>query len=135
MATIKVLLADDDEDDKEMFQEIMGLREEMELIKTVSNGQEVIDYLESASPEQIPDLIILDHNMPKLNGKQTLVYLKGSKDLKEIPVILYSTYSDNHLEEEGRKLGVQHIATKPNSFSEYKKMIDIFLRIAQKKPI
>ncbi len=78
MAIKKILLADDDADDREIFVRVLGQKHNVSLLNTFENGKEVIEYLETVNtPEQLPNLIILDHNMPKMNGTETLGRLKS----------------------------------------------------------
>lgn len=131
MMNRKVLLADDDADDRELFQEIFGMINGEARLQMVENGMEVIQLLDSIPQESnIPDLIILDQNMPKMNGKQTLQWLKSSDRYAHIPVIIFSTYSDDRLIRECSQLGASLVITKPCSFEEYEKMVnDFFLEI------
>src|SRR5689334_20236365 len=124
----KVLLADDDADDREIFVRVLDKKTDVQLLRTVENGREVIDYLNGLpAPEQLPDLIILDHNMPKMNGTETLGKLKSDKRYSEIHVVIYSTYSDNKMIETCEQLGASMVLAKPASIREYEAIIDRFL--------
>lgn len=130
MTKKKILLADDDADDRSIFEQILLETKEVELLATVENGLEVIDFLKVvADKDHLPDLIILDHNMPRMNGKQTLGYLKSTDRYLHIPVVIYSTYSDNKLTDECAILGASMVASKPAGYDEYKDMINRFLQI------
>jgi CheY-like chemotaxis protein len=124
----KVLLADDDADDREIFVRVLDKKTDVQLVRTVENGREVIDYLNGLpAPEQLPHLIILDHNMPKMNGTETLGKLKSDKRYSEIHVVIYSTYSDNRMRETCEQLGASMVLAKPASIKEYEAIIDRFL--------
>ena len=69
----KVLLAEDDIDDRWFFMDFLKERTDIELLSSVTNGVEVLDYLEEVPEDKLPNIIILDQNMPKLNGKVTLM--------------------------------------------------------------
>lgn len=128
----KILLADDDGDDRLIFTQVFDLLGEKDAaLNIVENGLEVIEFLNSI-PEggHLPDLIILDHNMPKMNGKQALHYLKNSDRYKGINVIIYSTYNDAHFIEECGRLGAASIVVKPSSYDEYVNMVRQFLKIS-----
>lgn len=130
MKTKKVLLADDDVDDREIFVRVLGKKDDVSLLNAFENGKEVIEYLESAtSPEQLPHLIILDHNMPKMNGTETLGRLKADDRYSNINVVIYSTYSDNKMRDVCQQLGAAMVVTKPSSMKEYEAIIDKFLGI------
>ena len=126
----KILLADDDADDRGIFEQILQEKTDVELLATVENGLELIDFLETASGKQgLPDLIILDHNMPRMNGRQTLGFLKSSDRYTHIPVIVYSTNGDGKLAEECASLGASMVASKPAGYDEYEEMINRFLTL------
>jgi CheY-like chemotaxis protein len=128
-----VLLADDDIDDREMFEEILSGNEQVQLAGSVENGQELLGFLVNLDSQTLPDLIVLDHNMPKLNGLQTLDALKKSHKYQHIPVVIFSTYCDNKLLTECTNLGAAMVFTKPSSFDEYEDMITTFLEIIPAK--
>ena len=102
---LKILLAEDDKDDRELFQEYLGDRNDLFLLPIVENGVEVWDLLHLSDPELLPSLIILDQNMPMRNGLQTLRLLKTSPVFASIPVVIYSTYADESLVKDATKKG------------------------------
>src|SRR5687768_499544 len=93
----KILLAEDDPDDRGFFFEFLEHRRDLLLLPPVENGEEVFEFLEKAQNGNFPDLIILDQNMPKCNGLQTLAILKNNSHYENIPVFVYSTYTDDYL--------------------------------------
>ena len=128
--TKKVLLAEDDSDDRILFQTFFSDRKDISLLQPVINGLELIECLMNIPADHdLPDLIILDQNMPKMNGKQTLSYLKSNKRYANIPVVIYSTYTDNTLVVDCKKLGAVMVAVKPIDNEGYQRMMDDFLRV------
>lgn len=119
----RILLAEDDEDDKMIFTEIVqGLIGDSNIrFDAVDNGLQIIQALES-SPE-LPDLVVLDQNMPQLSGKETLEIIKNDDRFHHIPVVIYSTYNDSRLSNECFDIGATQIITKPDSFEGFKEMI------------
>ena len=85
-----ILLVDDDFDDCELFVEIVNEIDPSSRVTTLHEGIEALKYL-SDDDAVMPDLIVLDINMPKMNGKQVLVILQKDEKLQKIPVIVYST--------------------------------------------
>ncbi|BAV09514.1 Response regulator receiver domain-containing protein [Filimonas lacunae] len=128
----KILLADDDGDDRLIFTEVFDLLGDSKAtLSVVENGLEVISFLESITEDgHLPNLIILDHNMPKMNGKQALEYLKNTHRYKNINVIIYSTYNDASFIGECEKLGAASIVVKPSSYDEYVAMVQDFLKLS-----
>jgi CheY-like chemotaxis protein len=131
----KVLLAEDDSDDREIFNDIFQDMDEEATLIMVENGMEIIQILESIIDQaQLPDLIVLDQNMPKMTGKQTLEWLKSNDRYLHIPVIIFSTYSDERLISECTRIGASLVTTKPSSFDEYAQMVnDFFAEIVDPK--
>lgn len=94
MKSIHILLIEDNEGDILLTTEAF---EDAKILNTLSiarDGQEAIQFLEKTdqfSEVETPDLILLDVNLPKKNGHEVLQYIKGSKGLKHIPVIMLTT--------------------------------------------
>jgi CheY-like chemotaxis protein len=87
-----VLYADDDSDDLELIREAFDEFSAIIELLTFKDGIELLGYLKSLKPLQPkPCLIILDINMPVLDGKQTLIRLRAMTDFEEVPVMLFST--------------------------------------------
>ena len=87
-----VLYADDDFEDQELVREAFHqYAHNIDLI-CFSDGQEIIQHIENDLPASAsPCLIILDINMPRVNGKEVLKYLRSRATFQEIPVVLFST--------------------------------------------
>lgn len=130
MGTKKILLAEDDEDDRLLFYDFIKERDDMVLQHSTENGMEIIDYLEKiADPSSFPDLIVLDQNMPKMNGYQTLYSLKSNSRYASIPVAIYTTYSDKKLIEDSYAAGALVVLEKPISPSGYHQMMNEFVML------
>ncbi|MEO8583107.1 MAG: response regulator [Flavitalea sp.] len=110
-------IVDDDIDDQELFIEAVNeVDRNIECI-SASDCEEALALLKSGKMT-LPDMIFLDLNMPRLNGKQCLAELKKQANLRDIPVIIYSTSSEKRDVEETTLLGAAHFLTKPNKFDE-----------------
>lgn len=128
-APTKILLAEDDADDRVFFREFIEDRQDIVLLNEVENGEELIEVLNAGKENTMPDVIILDQNMPKLNGLQTLQVLKKDRRFAEIPVMVYSTYINDHLIEKCKEAGAVIVAIKPVNKKGYIQMIDEFLEV------
>jgi CheY-like chemotaxis protein len=117
-----VLYADDDLDDKEWVNEACKKANSSLELKFVQNGKEVLKYLESSPPE-IPALIVLDLNMPELDGKQTLKALKTHPSFQKIPVAVVTTSSSMIDREVCHRLGASIFLTKPDSYIEWQEIV------------
>ena len=127
---VKILLAEDDADDRIFFLDFLRGRKDIEWMPPVENGSELLAALKQA--KQLPGMIILDQNMPKLNGIQTLHFLKTDPRYAGIPVMIYSTYANDLLVEEGLNRGATMVASKPSDPAGYNRMMDDFFDASQK---
>jgi CheY-like chemotaxis protein len=119
MAKWKILLADDDPEDREMIKDALDNIEAGDVIRFAENGEQALDILSKESDLQSHAcLIVLDLNMPRMNGTETLRKLKTDDRFKSIPVIIFST-SINELEKQKcMRLGAHSYITKPVSYRE-----------------
>ena len=85
-----ILVVDDDPDDIELFLEAVGEVDNTIECMTAENGEEALRLLKSKTSQR-PDFIFLDLNMPRLNGKQLLAYLKNKTAFSDIPVSILTT--------------------------------------------
>jgi CheY-like chemotaxis protein len=110
-----ILIVDDDAEDIELFTEAVSeVDSEIHCVEAY-NGLEALKVLKRNS--LLPNFIFLDINMPLMNGRKCLEEIKKNDNYKHIPVIIYSTTSDEKQISECRKLGADFL-TKPNSFDE-----------------
>jgi CheY-like chemotaxis protein len=119
---ITILLADDDPDDRMMAREALQESRLANDLHEVENGEELLDYLyqrgahadRDVAPR--PGLILLDLNMPRMDGREALRAIKSDPDLRCIPVVVLTT---SHAEVDIYRtydLGVNSFITKPVSF-------------------
>ena len=122
-----VLYADDDPDDIELIKEAFsGLFHTIELL-TFSNGIELLEYAEKLLHfEPMPCLVILDINMPILDGKQTLKKLRSLQGFEEVPVVLFST-STLPLEKAFARQYNAGFVTKPLHHRQIHHILDQFI--------
>ena len=120
---IRILLTDDDEDDRDFFGEAvadLGINYPIQFCK---NGVELLDRLYDKSAD-IPDIIFLDLNMPILSGIETLQKIREDDRFKNIPVIaIYSTSATLDGIKDTFGLGANVYIVKPISFTDLKKII------------
>jgi len=133
MATTKILLADDDDDDREVFKTVISNKTDVTLMRCLENGREVIEFLDRLPEESLPDIIILDQNMPKMNGLETLEYLKRQDRYARIIVAIYSTFTDARLVEQYRKLGAALVLTKPSRMEDYSTLVNNILNLLNQR--
>ena len=127
-----ILWADDDEEDLELFREVLLHINHSFTIVEVTNGREVLDYLNSRTSNDYPCLIILDMNMPILSGRDTLKALKSQTKYKDIPVIVFTT-SSSELDKSFCKHFNTEMITKPPAYDQLKKIIARFLKTCNRE--
>ena len=125
--TSKILYVDDDSDDCYFLGLTLSETGSNADLICATDGEEAINYLNSMASAELPALIILDLNMPKWNGRQTLNYIKQQPHLANIPVVILST-SENRLEQEAcAVLGASSYYKKPYHLEGYREIINNFL--------
>jgi CheY-like chemotaxis protein len=117
----KILYADDDLDDKTWVSEANKVLNDSLDIAFVENGREVFEWLEKF--KDLPALIVLDLNMPVLDGRQTLQKLKSSQAYKDIPVIIVTTSSNRVDVEICKRLGAALYLVKPDRHAGWQQII------------
>jgi|TARA_R100000789_G_C2978553_1_gene142803 CheY-like chemotaxis protein len=120
--TLKILLVEDN------LIEIMKMKRTISLLKLnhtineAKNGEEALQVLEDKS--NIPDIILLDLNMPKISGIEFLKIIKANDDLKHIPTIILTTSNNQKDLLECYKTGMSGYVLKPLKYEDYVKKIE-----------
>jgi CheY-like chemotaxis protein len=121
---ITILICDDDEDDRMLTRQALEEAHISNALRFVEDGEQLLDYLyqrgryagESGKAPR-PGLILLDLNMPKMDGREALKVIKSDKSLHDIPVVVLST---SRLDEDivrSYQIGVNSFISKPVTFS------------------
>lgn len=119
MNKLKIVLVDDDEDDRQFFADALeSLDMKTELLQ-LTNGEECLKYME-ANKDDLPNLIFLDLNMPIMNGFQCLEQLRAQQEFKDVIIAIYSTSGVEKDIEETFNKGANIYIKKPSSFKELK---------------
>jgi len=121
---VTILLADDDEEDRELTRDALRHARLANPMKFVVDGQDLMDYLRRAGAYADPSvdaprpgIILLDLNMPKKDGREALAEIKADQELRRIPVVVLSTSSDRVDVFDTYDLGVSGFVTKPVTFA------------------
>ena len=113
--TQPILIVDDSVDDFEATRRAFGKANLANAIKHAHSGQEALDYLRSET-EAKPGLILLDLNMPGIDGRKTLEIIKQTPNLKKIPVVILTTSDDERDIRACYELGSNTYVQKPVDF-------------------
>lgn len=92
MKSISILLVEDNEGDILLTTEAFGESKIVNEIRAIRDGRAAINFFESIKrPEDIPHLVLLDVNLPRMSGHEVLAYIKNSEKYASIPVIMLTT--------------------------------------------
>lgn len=119
---IHILIADDDDDDVELFNEALAELKMDNKLTSFKNGNDLMDYLQN--PEiKLPHILFLDLNMPCKTGHECLKEIRANPRFKDISIAIYSTSSSEKDIENTFVEGANIYIKKPNDFSKVKKII------------
>jgi CheY-like chemotaxis protein len=111
-----ILHIDDDEDDRMLVKEAIRAFDSSIKVIEIDDGEKGLDYLMKAkNQEDKPCLVILDLNMPKMDGKLVLTEIKKDAQLSLIPIVIFTTSSSELDKTFARKQRVQMITKPPTS--------------------
>jgi CheY-like chemotaxis protein len=119
---IYVLLADDDADDRMIFEDAVKELQMNIVFQSVKNGQELMEFLFEEGII-LPHIIFLDLNMPLKNGMKCLEEIRNTSAFSDIFITLYSTTARQSDIDEGYAKGSNLFIIKPSSFSVLKKIL------------
>jgi len=143
---ITILICDDDEDDRLLTKQALEDAHVSNAVKFVEDGEQLLDYLyqrgayagETGEAPR-PGLILLDLNMPNMDGREALKVIKGDDTLRDIPVVVLSTSGLDEDIVRSYKLGVNSFITKPVTFSGFVEVMNVlgryWLEIVELPPV
>jgi CheY-like chemotaxis protein len=124
---LTVFYTDDDPEDLEFFKEVTEAISNNVNVVTLENGKQLIDALRNPPPS--PQLLFLDINMPGLNGFDVLEKLRKEDNFTNLPIIMFSTSSDDRTIDRSRDLGASFFVPKSGHFPSLKKSIEYALKM------
>lgn len=112
-----IYLADDDADDRFLMKEAAKEVDPDVKIIEAENGEELIAKIENpAIPD--PSMIVVDMNMPVMNGLETVEAIRSKPELDDVPAVMLSTSNDPKLAQKAIKSGADEVLVKPSTFKE-----------------
>ena len=124
--SIEILLVEDNPGDQRLTKEALKDGKIRNNLYIVEDGEEALHYLKREAPylEAVkPDLILLDLNLPRMNGEEVLKVIKADDELKRIPVVILTTSSADEDILKAYDLNANCYITKPVDFSQFIKVI------------
>ena len=117
-----IFLAEDDLDDQELLIEAFTNLDTETEIFTIANGNKAIGLLEKMADNQLPNLIILDYNLPEVNGGQILEILQKDQRYHPIPKVIWSTSNSPMYQSQCLSLGARAYLVKPSDIKGIQNM-------------
>jgi CheY-like chemotaxis protein len=115
----KVILADDDADDRELFSEAFSLVAPEVHVSVVKDGEELLSSMEFDAP----DIVFLDLNMPKKNGYECIVAIRENEKFSRIPIVIFTTSLHTKDVDDTFRQGANYFFRKPNNFEDIKNVL------------
>ncbi len=120
MQKLFILIAEDDLDDRFLLQTAFNEKGYNDKLEFVENGVELIEFLtkiqNNDSQYSYPYFILLDLNMPKKDGRETLKEIKEHPEFKKIPIVVFTTTKNESEIKRCYELGANTYVVKPESF-------------------
>ncbi|MBL7717564.1 MAG: response regulator [Flavipsychrobacter sp.] len=117
MKTNTILIADDDREDRELLEDILTSQHPGIHILSVSNGSEVFDLLDECDAAKLPEVLVLDYNMPLLNGAEVLSRMTADERYKGICVVMLSTSNAQIHVDQCKSMGARDYLVKPTDIN------------------
>ncbi len=140
-ARIDLLLVEDDPGDAVMTQEALSSAKVLHDLHVVDNGEAAISFLKQEAPyadAPRPDLIFLDLNLPRVDGREVLAFVKGDASLRRIPLVVLTTSDSEDDIATSYDLQANAFVTKPVDFSSFlsavRQVDEFFLTVARLPP-
>jgi CheY-like chemotaxis protein len=131
-----LIYAEDDLDDREIFEDMMKNINEGIGVVSVDDGSQVLSFLASLQPsDYLPCFILLDINMPIMDGYATLRALKRNPLYEHITVIMYSTASAEIENQSSMSFGASKFITKPFSMVDLEEITRTFAEFCDITPL
>jgi CheY-like chemotaxis protein len=120
-----ILLIDDDPEDASLFLDAVDLLGRDISVRWIGSPEQALDELKTGM--NVPDLIFLDYNMPRINGMEMLGRIKNNSHLAGIAVILISSPAEEFMDKSLQDSSIMRYIKKPNSFAELTSLLDAIL--------
>ncbi len=122
-----ILVGEDDIDDQDILEELFSSIDTSIKLQFLTNGEQLVYSLEVAKPTDLPCLILLDYNMPRLNGAEILMSLQKNERLINIPKVIWSTSDSPTYKSKCLELGAAGYLVKPSKVKELEVMLQYIL--------
>lgn len=128
---LDILLIEDDIDDIDLLKDALNENKVQYHMDVIMEGDKVSNYFKSV--KDLPEIIVMDLNLPKTNGKEVLHELKSSFHLT-VPIVILTTSSSKEDIDYCNKLGIRKFLTKPDSIEGWNTTIHSIMNVAKNSP-
>jgi CheY-like chemotaxis protein len=119
----EILVVEDSKQDQQMVLWALDKNQRGKSVVTLMDGEQAMTYLHTRQDGLMPDLILLDLNMPRMDGWQVLALCKGNEALKAVPIVVFSTSKRDEDVKRCYALGANSFVPKPFELEGFKKAI------------
>jgi DNA-binding response OmpR family regulator len=128
MRKLKILLVEDDSDDVQLLKEAMEDNNINCEMTVIMEGDKVMPYLNTTV--ELPDIIVIDFNLPKVHGKEVLVLIRSTATFSSVPVVVLTTSASPHDIQFARENGADKFITKPSTITGFNHAVESIVSLA-----
>jgi CheY-like chemotaxis protein len=128
-----ILIADDDLDDLELLGEAFHSLDSQLRVEFIYNGNKLINYLEKLGDAELPSILVLDYNIPELNGVEIIRTLNKSERYQAIPKVIWSTSNSAIHKKLSVELGATDYIVKPSDLASFNRIAKYLLSLINKE--
>jgi len=99
----------------------------------ISDGEQALRFLEDRAAEAPPDLVLMDLNLPKIDGQVLLEHIRGSPGLERVPVMVFTSSESPADRRQASALGVDHYLTKPPDLEQFMRVGEMIRELLERK--
>ncbi|MCW3109972.1 MAG: response regulator [Segetibacter sp.] len=125
---LDILLIEDDIDDVDLLKEALLENNVHYKMQVIMEGDKVFNYLQTI--ETLPEIIVMDLNLPKTDGKEILQEIKSTFSLTQIPIVVLTTSSSKEDIDYCNKMGISKFITKPATIEGWNSTIHAIVHVA-----
>lgn len=129
MKPLHILLVEDDTDDVELLQDALSDNAVPNQLHVIKDGGGMASYL--ATSVQVPDIIVMDFNLPKVHGREVLKNIRSNELFRNVPVLILTTSSSPLDIDYSYKEGASKYLIKPTTTEGFRNVVQSILQLAR----
>jgi DNA-binding response OmpR family regulator len=132
-SAISIFLIEDDHDDREFLEVALTDNNIKYQLEAINRGDLIIDWLKTC--QTVPDIIIMDLNLPKLHGREVICRIKENERFNKVPFLVLTTSSSIEDKQYCLKKGADKFFSKPSDTDGFKELVTAIVQLAKKKRV